>query len=112
MSTNIKYNVTENILFSVKNGFKFGERISGKHISNLENIKFDGFLSVYNNIDKTDSDTQQIINEYKVGDLLKLSQILSNKFKIILIWLILYEFYTIYIIIYVLIYKNYLVNFI
>ena len=44
-------------------------------IANLENIKFDGFLSVYNNIDKTDSDTQQIINEYKVGDLLKLKKI-------------------------------------
>ncbi len=39
LSTDVKYNVTENILFSVQNSFKFGERISGKNVSNLENVK-------------------------------------------------------------------------
>ena len=45
-------------------------------VANLETIKFDGFLLVYNNIDKDTSETEQSINnEYKVGDLLKLKKI-------------------------------------
>ena len=38
-STDVKYNVTENILFSVQNAFKFGEKISGEGISHLNNVK-------------------------------------------------------------------------
>ena len=51
---------------------------NSKHyfIANLENIKFDGFLLVYSNIDKSDSDTvQSLNNEYKVGEILKLKKI-------------------------------------
>lgn len=46
-------------------------------IANLETITFDGFLLVYNNIDKTDSDdkNQDTNKNYKIGDLLKLKKI-------------------------------------
>jgi DNA topoisomerase-1 len=45
-------------------------------VANLETIKFDGFLLIYNNIEKDTSETEQpITHEYKVGDLLKLKKI-------------------------------------
>jgi len=46
-------------------------------IANLETITFDGFISVYNNIDKSDSETELsgTSDDYKVGDLLKLKKI-------------------------------------
>jgi DNA topoisomerase-1 len=63
-------------LLNNKNSILLFNKKQHYFVANLETIKFDGFLLVYNNIDKDTSETEQPINnEYKVGDLLKLKKI-------------------------------------